>query len=230
MQNRLVIPEKMDDPSLSEWEHLRALHGLRRINRWTGNARAAWVPIRELAFSLGLHQMSLLDIATGAGDVPIQLCRYATASGMTLQIDACDLSHRALALAERSLTEKNSIELFPLDIIKDSIPKQYDVVMCTTFLHHLSDTNAVVALRKMHDAARKRVVVVDLERGAWNWILVSLGCHLFSRSHVVHFDGPQSIRAAFTMKEIQSLAKKIGFRRFRVTRSWPCRFVLVGDI
>jgi 2-polyprenyl-3-methyl-5-hydroxy-6-metoxy-1,4-benzoquinol methylase len=220
----------MDDPALSESEHLHALHGLRRMNRWTGNTRAAWVAIRELASSLSAQKMSVLDIATGSGDVPIHLCRYAAATGTTLEVDACDLSDRALAFAARSLPEHTSIQLFTLDIVSDPIPRQYDVVMCTTFLHHLSEMNAARVLRKMHDAALKRVIVVDLERGALNWLLVSLGCRLFSRSKVVHFDGPQSVRAAFTINEIRKLANTIGFRRFRVTRSWPCRFVLVGDI
>ena len=69
--------------------------------------------------------MSVLDIATGSGDVPIQLCRYAAATGITLEVGACDLSDRALAFAARSLPEDTSIQLFTLDIISDPIPRQY---------------------------------------------------------------------------------------------------------
>ena len=194
------------------------------------NSQAAWAPIRELARSPDLQQLTLLDIATGSADVPIQLCRYASAAGIRLQVDACDISQTALAFAASSLPERSTIRLFPLDITSAPIPRSYDVVMCTTFLHHLSQEDAATTLFRMRDAARRRVVIVDLERGAWNWLLVWLGCRLLTRSQVVHFDGPQSVRAAFTIGEIRELANQVGFKSSRVQRSWPCRFVLVGDI
>ena len=230
MRERLLVPEKMDDPALPEAEHVHALRGLRRINRWTGNAMVAWQPIQELAESLGKRQLSLLDIATGSGDVPLQLLRYAAASGIQLGVDACDVSQTALDFARSSLPAGSRINLFQLDATSEPIPNEYDVVMCTTFLHHLSRADAATVLRKMRDAARKRVVIVDLERGVLNWLLVCFGCHLFSRSRVVHFDGPQSVRAAFTVSEIQILAQDLGFASLSVRRSWPCRFLLIGDV
>lgn len=230
MKERLLVPERMDDPALSKAEHLRALRGLRRINRCTGNARAAWQPVRQLAKASSAQNLTLLDVATGAGDVPLRLLRYAAASGIQLKVDACDLSRTALDFVSDALTDPQQVNLFELNIVSESIPQEYDIVMCTTFLHHLSESDATLALQKMRDAARKRVVIVDLERGALNWMLVWLGCHLLTRSPVVRFDGPQSVRAAFTIDEIRKLAADIGFKRLRVQRSWPARFVLVGDV
>lgn len=51
---------------------------------------------------------------------------------------------------------------------------------------------------------------------------------VLSRSKVVHFDGPQSVRAAFTLPEIRSLATRAGLQDIELRTSWPCRFVLVG--
>jgi hypothetical protein len=41
------------------------------------------------------------------------------------------------------------IKLFQLDVVSEPIPTEYDVVMCTTFLHHLSRADALATLRKM---------------------------------------------------------------------------------
>jgi len=230
LKDRIVVPERMDDPTLSPTDHKQALRGLQRINRWTGNAKVVWRPIRFLAESLRLEPMTVLDVATGSGDVPVQMLRFAERRGIHLDVHACDISQTALDFAKGSHKENTSISFFLLDIISDPIPQMYDVVTCTTFLHHLARNDAHKALAKMRDAARRQVVIVDLERGTLNWLLVWLGCHVLTRSSIVHFDGPQSVRAAFTMSEIRSIAVDVGFRSLRLYRSWPCRFVLVGDV
>lgn len=229
MKQRVLIPEQMDDPGIAEEEHIRALRGLRRINWWTGNARAVWPPVREVTQKVS-ERTSLLDIATGSADVPAAIHRYAANEDANLAIDACDASPTALSVAKSWLPPEINVELYPLDVVAEPIPKRYDVVMCTTFLHHLSSEDVTTVLQKMRQAARKRVVIVDLERGYLNWVLVWLACRLWSRSPVVHFDGPQSVRAAFTLDEMKQLATDAGFSHFRVRRYWPCRFVFVGDV
>ena len=230
LQARSLVPERMDDPTLPESDHLQALRGLRRINRWTGHAQLAWQPIRQLAATNGARPLTLLDIATGSGDVAQCLLRYASAQGTELELHACDISPTAIEFARHGFTADASINLFQLDVVSEPLPHQYDVVMCTTFLHHLSEADVLQTLRKMRAAARRRVVVVDLERSALNWWQVWLGCHLLSRSSVVHFDGPQSVRAAFTISEMREFAAEVGFKSIRLQRRWPCKFLFVGDV
>ena len=43
----------------------------------------------------------------------------------------------------------------------------------------------------------------------------------------VHFDAPQSVRAAYTSKELADHARRAGFAAFEVERCWPCRLRLV---
>lgn len=230
LTTRDLQPEVMDDPHLGRGQHFQALRGLERINRWTRNAKLAWRPLRELARSTGRDRLSVLDIGTGAGDVPIGLCRYAARSGISLEIDACDVSSQALEFARNKIEPAGlPINLFPLDVLKEPVPRRYDLVMCATFLHHFTETQAVGILEKMRAAARHRVVVVDLIRSRLNWFQVWVATRLFSRSKVVHFDGPQSILAAFTPAEICGLAEQAGLENLEIRRSWPCRFVLVGE-
>jgi hypothetical protein len=100
--------------------------------------------------------------------------------------------------------------------------------MCSQFLHHLTLEQAVLVLAKMAEAAVHRVVAVDLIRSRLNWVQVWLATRLLSRSRVVHFDGPQSVRAAFTRPEMHVITSRIGFAHVDITSHWPCRFVLVG--
>jgi hypothetical protein len=42
---------------------------------------------------------------------------------------------------------------------------------------------------------------------------------------VVHLDGPQSVRAAFSDDEVHRLAAMAGLSGFAVTHHWPQRFL-----
>jgi 2-polyprenyl-3-methyl-5-hydroxy-6-metoxy-1,4-benzoquinol methylase len=231
MRTRVLIPEQMDDPELNRDEHLKALRGLRRINAWTANASLMWKHMATPTRETSSRPLRVLDIATGAADIPIALLKMSTSRGVTLEIDACDVSDQAIAFAAENCSAANTaVRLFRHDILRDEIPGQYDIVICSQFLHHLSNEDAEIVLRRMKSAATSRVVVVDLERGHANWLQVWFATRVLSRSKVVHFDGPQSVRAAYTVAEFRSLAQQSGFASFEICRSWPCRFVFTGEI
>ena len=231
MKSRRLVPELMDNPELDACHHRDALRGLERINRCTGNGLVAWRPIRELARRLERDRLRLLDVATGAADIPIELSRRARTEGLALEIDACDVSQRALEVAEQNCARAGTrINLFTLDVVEQTIGKQYDLIMCSQFLHHLTVEQTESVLLKMASAARHRVVVIDLARTRWNWLQVVIATRVLSRSKVVHFDGPQSVRAAYTFAEIRAIASRVGFVSFSIESRWPCRFVLIGDV
>src|SRR5687768_14936680 len=85
----------MDDPALDAGRHLHALRGLERLNRWSRSAKILWPALREAARA-GPGELRVLDVATGAGDAPIQLAALAKRHGVSLRIEACDRSERAL--------------------------------------------------------------------------------------------------------------------------------------
>ena len=157
MKNRVLVPELMDDPQLGPAEHVHALRGLRRINVWTGNASLVWRPIWQLAQAQRDRPFRVLDIATGSADIPIALAKRAAKCGIELEIDACDISEQALAFAETAAASGTARpRLFQHDILQLDIPQPYDVVMCSQFLHHLTEAQAAGVLARMAAAAMLR--------------------------------------------------------------------------
>ena len=63
----------------------------------------------------------------------------------------------------------------------------------------------------------------------FSYALAQIGCQLLSRSPVVHFDGPQSVRAAFTETEAKKLAAEAGMKSCTTRRHWPERYLLRWD-
>jgi hypothetical protein len=110
--------------------------------------------------------------------------------------------------------------------LHEALPGRFDLVFCTLVLHHFADEGAVRLLSKMKSAACLAVLVDDLRRSRAGYAMAWVGTRVLSRSHVVHTDGPLSARAAFTIDEIRTLATRAGLTGARITRHWPCRFLL----
>jgi SAM-dependent methyltransferase len=215
----------MDDPGLDPRAHRRALAELARINRLSGSARILWPPIRELAREYLARPLRVLDVACGSGDVALALARRARREGFSsLTFDGCDISPVAVEAAVESARESpNAGRFFLHDAIREPLPP-YDAVICSLFLHHLSGDEAVVLLRRMKEAAARLVLINDLERSRFNyaavWFVSRFG------SPVVRFDGPASVRSAFTPREALSLAEQAGLTEATVSRRFPCRYLL----
>jgi 2-polyprenyl-3-methyl-5-hydroxy-6-metoxy-1,4-benzoquinol methylase len=218
--------EVMDQPGLDPLQHRAALHGLSRINLVSGSARILWPEISRIAKERDTP-LRVLDVATGGGDVPLRLWKRANRAGLPIHFSGCDISPTALQLArERADHSGGDVEFFHADVLADGVPDGFDIVTCSLFLHHLEEADALELLRKMGHAAKRLVLVNDLARGRFGYLLAAVGARLLTRSRVVHVDGPRSVRAAFTPKEALELANRARLSGATVARRWPCRFLL----
>lgn len=224
---RQFADERMDHPALDAALHRAALDGLARVNRISCAARSVWRRVVALARQLGLSRISLLDVATGGGDLPVEYCRRAARAGLDLHVMAIDRSRTALEIAQgRARDAGVAIDFREADVLKDEWPKGFDVVVCSLFLHHLRDDQAQLLLRRMTLAAGRLVVVNDLARSATGTALAWVGTRLLTRSPIVREDGPLSARAAFTPGEVAALCRQVGMTGAVIQRQFPCRFVL----
>jgi SAM-dependent methyltransferase len=222
LRTRERIPELMDDPQIDPIEHRRALAALVRVNRWSGSVGVLWPAIRKLASELK-RTIRVLDVATGSGDVPAGLLAKAKRAGIALEVAGCDISQTAITTAAANCPEG---QFFIHDAIGEPLPTGLDAVTSSLFLHHLSSDNAVTLLSRMKAAAARLVLVNDLSRSRFNFLSVWSACHLLTRSRIVRFDGPASVRSAFTPSEALALAERAGLHGATVRSKFPCRFLM----
>jgi len=217
----------MDDPTLEVGLHQQALRGLERINALSVQLEPIWRQVRSLFHETGHQPIRLLDVATGAGDLTVRMAQRARREALPLTVAGCDKSKTALAHAqERARMRGVNVRFFPLDIFKDTIP-EFDVVVSTLFLHHLGSDETVRFLGNLRASAKKMIVISDLRRSALGWLAAYLVSRIVSRSPVIHYDAPQSVRAAYTMGEIRALCRAAGLRDAEIRPIWPFRFLLV---
>ncbi len=240
MKQRILVPEKMDDPLLDAIEHRRALAGLQRVNWFSGTGQRLAKELIQIAAERKKPSLSVLDIGCGGGDVACQVAK-STAGKIDVSVFGWDLSSTAIQIAREQQTrqllrvntnERKSLEKVQFEVanaLQQHEEQQFDVVYCCLFLHHFTEQQSIELLSQMKKRARCSVIVDDLRRTGLGWWLAKLGCHLLSRSPVVHFDGPQSVRAAFTESEAVQLAEQAGLQRATVRVHWPERFLLRWD-
>lgn len=220
-------PELMDDPRLESRQHQTALQGLARINWFSGSSRILWPSLRDLARQRAPQPVRVLDLATGAGDLPRRLWRKAQRAGLKLEIDGADVSQQAVEFATQcSRAEQVDVRFFRLDVLTAELPDHYDVVMSSLFLHHLEEEQAARLLQRMTTAARTMILINDLRRSQGHYLLALVATRLLSRSPVVHVDGPRSVAAAFTLAEVRRLTDRAGIGPVQLSRHWPYRFLL----
>lgn len=227
LATRVMEPEEIDDPDLDPQLMRGALQGLTTINFLSASAASVWGPIKRLARELKTDRLRVLDIATGAGDVPIALWRKARNAGLSLDIRGVDISDMALGFArEKAKTSDANISFDRFDVFKDELPTDYDVITTSLFLHHLDNAMAERLLAKMAAATKHLVLVNDLRRHWWGLTLSYFAGHVLTRSPVVRVDAVRSVRAAFTMNEALAMAQHAGLQDAKISRRWPCRFLL----
>ena len=230
LQERLAVPELMDAPDLEGDAHLQALAGLARLNRAARAAVAIARPILALARRERLSRLTLLDVACGGGDVPVAVAEILQDVGFKPELTLTDRSDTALAAAQEYAARAG----IPARCVRGEAPHglpagKFDVVTNSLFLHHLEATAAAETLIAMKARARRLVVVSDLRRSALGWLIAWSACRLLSRSKIVHFDGPVSVRAAWSLAELRGFAARGGMERASIDRSWPWRMLLTWE-
>ncbi len=240
LQNRHLVPEQMDAPDLDPVLHRQALAGLRRLNWICGASDTIARRLLRMAEARGLNCIRILDLGCGSGDVAIDVAQRVGAK-MECRMTGWDMSPVAIETAREqwAATQSKSprsvnvhfevADVFANPVSSEADAPAFDFVVCSLFLHHFTDDQAVELLGRMKRWALHGVLVDDLIRSHWGWFLATTGCHLFTRSPIVHFDGPQSVRAAFTRQEMTAMATAAQLVPCTVHKHWPERFLFAWE-
>lgn len=220
-------PERMDDPALDREEHILALQGLRRINWISRSVSCLWNPIAAAFPAERDEPLRILDIGCGGGDVATGIWQRAQEAGRDVQMVGCDISDVAISTATTRAAKKGTDVHFEVrDVLDGPLPDGYDVICCALFLHHLANDDITSLLRRIRAAGASMFIASDLVRNRRGYVLSRIGTQCLSRSPIVHTDGPLSVRAALTARELHDLTQQAGLGHVTIKRQWPARLRL----
>jgi ubiquinone/menaquinone biosynthesis C-methylase UbiE len=222
--------EILDRGDLPPEEVEKSLADIRFVNRFWGGARAASSAADRLFWSAERSHGSVLDLGTGTADVLREVARRAGRFGVSVRMIALD---RQLAhlLGARRAARAAGPPGHPVLLGGDArrLPladRSVDWVFSSLFLHHFSPEENADVLREMARVARRGFFVIDLRRHRLaRWFVGILG-PLFFRSRVSVLDGCASVEQAYTVEEVEEIARIAGLAQFQVRRVPPFRLEL----
>jgi predicted nicotinamide N-methyase len=216
--------ELLDDPGADPAAVAESLRNIARANRWFGGASAVRFGLRRLLGKVPPGTtLSLLDLGTGAGDLPAAAVRWGAARGIRLLPIGVERNRIAAGLARRSGIP-TAVACAGAPPIGD---KSVDVVLVSQVAHHLTGASIVHLLRTCDRLARRAVIVADLRRDRIAAPAFWFGARLFGFDGVTRVDGITSIRRGFSRQELLSLMARAGIEGrvhqrlgFRLVATW----------
>lgn len=225
-----AMPEMMDRPNVDPSVLDDDLKNLRVINKLFGGLSAVRKNIIPLLKRIDPgKEITILDLATGSADHPLELAKLGRKLNLNLRITAVDKNPVMLKIARERTKGPGNITIEEQNILNPQYPdKSFDIVLCSLAIHHFSREDAVTIVQQMNRLSRVGFIVNDLSRswlGAWTaWLYT----HVTTRNPMTLYDSYISVLRAFTPKELTAMAEEAEINGFTIKTQPFFRLVLVG--
>jgi ubiquinone/menaquinone biosynthesis C-methylase UbiE len=194
-----------------------------RVNALFGGRMVTMIHVKRLLATLPADRpVTVLDVGTGAGDIPREVVRWARRHGRRIRVFALDRDAATLQIAAQIVRDYPEITFLRGDALALPIRSgSVDLAISAMTLHHLEPDAGVRYLAEMDAVARVGVVVNDLVRSRIAHAVVWLITRFITRSAISRHDGPMSVRRSYTPDEVSNLCEKAGLADAAVVHHWP---------
>ncbi|MFZ0731044.1 MAG: methyltransferase domain-containing protein [Candidatus Sulfotelmatobacter sp.] len=193
---RIDSEEILDSNTCPPAEVESSLRDLCRINRWFGGVATTRDLIERVSAKTGKKWLSLLEVASGFGEVPRAASEQLAGKGITLDVTDLDRLPTHLRRGRRALVA----DALALPFSDAS----FDLVSCSLFAHHLQPGELCQFAQEALRVSRYALLINDLIRHPIHLALVYAGFPLM-RSYVSRLDGVASVRRAYLPSEMRQI-------------------------
>jgi ubiquinone/menaquinone biosynthesis C-methylase UbiE len=194
------------------------LRDLGRVNRWLFGTRLS---VRAVARLERLRppdsgRIRILDVGTGAADIPLALLRDGRRLRTRREVVAVDSRPEILAAAailDPRVRATPGLTLAVADGRSLPFPDgAFDLAHASLVLHHLEPPEAVAFLVELSRVSRIGVVVNDLLRSRLALAGARAAAVVATRNRLTRNDGPLSVQRAYSEPELVELLAGAGLR------------------
>jgi ubiquinone/menaquinone biosynthesis C-methylase UbiE len=215
--------ERLDTGDYTAAEYARWEREMPWIHGFMGEGKALRDTLIHDVRSNRLKNISVLDVGAGSGGI------LKLVAKMLPDVDVLPIAVEMNDIALSTMQAENATtSIVPLKADGRRLPfadKSVDYVICTLFLHHLMDDDAMKLISEMDRVARRGFYAVDLNRHPVGYYAYRIFSPLFLQKFTQE-DGALSILRSFTPAELLAIARESGVENPHVTRSRANRLVL----
>ena len=206
------VLEIIDGPPVPFKDMACCMMDIARVNALFGGRMVTMIHVKRLLTALPADRLiTVLDVGTGAGDIPRELVRWARRQGRRIRIFALDRDAATLQIAAALVRDYPEISFIRGDALALPIHAgAVDLTISAMTLHHLEPDAGVQYLAEMDRAARVGFVVNDLVRSRVAHWVVWLITRFITRSAISRHDGPLSVKRSYTPREVSGLCEQAG--------------------
>ncbi len=207
---RSEAPEIMDDFSLEGTELRDTFDKLELINRLLGGNRVTLNGIAQILKPYPKDKtFTIIDLGCGHGDILRDVAKWGVKNGYNFNLIGVDANADAIAYANELSEAFPNLSFSNIDIFSEDFQNiEFDIVLCTLFLHHFKPDELESLLKSNFKKAKIGMVVNDLQRSRMAYYLFNL-ISLFTTNKMVREDGLTSILKALKRKDLEELTLKL---------------------
>lgn len=200
--------ELLDDPDADPAAIRQALREVARANALFGGWSALRWGLRRLLARPTPPTLSLLDVGTGAGDLPARAARWARRRGTILRAVGVERLPAAATLA-------TGPDLAVVLACGSALPlrdRSFDIVTLSQVAHHLAPEGVTRVAAEMTRVARIGVVLADLRPAPWAEAGFRLATAVLGFGRHAREDGITSLRRGYTRDSLAQPLAAAGIR------------------
>jgi 2-polyprenyl-3-methyl-5-hydroxy-6-metoxy-1,4-benzoquinol methylase len=221
--------EIMDDLQCSGQVVTQTLRELDIINRLLGGNNVTLSGVQAiLAQRSAPAELVIGDLGCGSGDMLKRIAEYGRKLGLKLRLVGIDANPNIIAFAVHNCRDYSEINFEVVNVFSEDFQNtQFDIVVATLFLHHFTNDELVQLLRSLARQTKIGIVINDIHRHWLAYHSIRLLTKFFSKSSMVKFDAPLSVRRAFRRNELEALLGKAEITNFVIRWKWAFRWQLL---
>jgi len=212
--------ELLDDWTADAAEVETSLGNIARANRLFGGLAAVRRGLAQVIQPSYRGPLTVLDVGTGAGDVPAMVQRWLGRRGVRVRSFGLERHPAAARMARAS-------GLWTVLGCGGALPfasRSVDIVVLSQVAHHMARDGCVTLFRECGRVARLGGVIADLRRSRAAAAGFRMVAPLLGFDRHTATDGVVSLRRGFTAPELRRLTREAGLDA-TVRRSYGARLV-----
>ncbi len=230
----------MDAPNCDRRRLAEALDALGGFNRFFGGNLGLTRHVLRLLRGRTPGRVRILDVGAGGGDAIMAVARAVARRGWRPWLMLADRHEVTLELCRDRITRaiehwgeshgRPELEVAFVRLDGTALPfadDEFDRVISTATLHHLSDAEAPRFVSELARVARLGCVLSDLRRSRATYLGArALAATAWRRLPFPRVDGPISVLRSFTPGEVRVLLRRAGVGEADVRRGpirWAAR-------